>query len=69
MRAADISTLINVGLSVAELLLRWKEQQPDLFKGQEEKLASLIHRVDALKRKPADYMQKWEGDRDEKINP
>lgn len=63
MTPLDISILVNTGLSIAEMLLRYQQTSPELFRAEEEKLGALKHKIAALEAKPIDYLQKWDGEK------
>ncbi len=51
--------ITNILFSSAELYMRSRAQNPDLFKSEDEKIQILLERIAEELKKPADYAQTW----------
>ena len=60
MKRNEISLLISSALSLVELIVRMRNQNPDMFDSEDNKLKKLAELTDEFKTKPADYLQTWE---------
>lgn len=60
MRNRDIAVLVNSAFSLVELIIRLRNERPDDFANEEERLAKLNELTKELQDKPKDYLQTWE---------
>ena len=59
MKRDEISLLISSALSLVELIVRMRNQNPDIFDNEDDKLKKLTELTDGFKTKPPDYLQTW----------
>ena len=59
MKRNEIALLISSALSLVELIVRMRNQNPDTFDSEDNKLKKLAELTDELKTKPPDYLQTW----------
>jgi len=59
MKRNEITLLISSALSLVELIVRMRNQNPDMFDSEDNKLKKLAELTDEFKTKPSDYLQTW----------
>ena len=60
MKRNEISLLISSALSLVELIVRMRNQNPDMFDSEDNKLKKLNELTNEFKTRPLDYLQTWE---------
>ena len=60
MKRNEIALLISSALSLVELIIRMRNQNPSAFDSEDDKLKKLAELTDEFKTKPHDYLQTWE---------
>jgi len=59
MNNKNISLLINSAFSLIELIIKFRNENPDDFSGEEERIKELKRLTNSLESKPDDYLQTW----------
>ena len=59
MKRNEISLLISSALSLVELIVRMRNQNPDMFDSEDNKLKKLNELTNEFKTRPLDYLQTW----------
>jgi len=62
MKSEDAALLVNSAFSLVELIIKMRQQSPEQFANQQEKVLALTEKMRELEEKPADYMQTWDGE-------
>lgn len=59
MQTKDISIILNSLISLAELVIRYKQENPIEFDSESEKVDHLKSKIDELSKKPDNYLYEW----------
>ena len=59
MKRNEIALLISSALSLVELIVRMRNQNPDMFDSEDSKLKKLNELTNEFKTRPLDYLQTW----------
>ena len=59
MKRNEIALLISSALSLVELIVRMRNQNPDMFDSEDNKLKKLNELTNEFKTRPLDYLQTW----------
>ena len=60
MKRNEIALLISSALSLVEFIVRMRNQNPDMFDSEDNKLKKLNELTNEFKTRPLDYLQTWE---------
>ena len=59
MKRNEIALLISSALSLVEFIVRMRNQNPDMFDSEDNKLKKLNELTNEFKTRPLDYLQTW----------
>ena len=59
MKRNEIALLISSALSLTEFIVRMRNQNPDMFDSEDNKLKKLNELTNEFKTRPLDYLQTW----------
>lgn len=60
MKKDEVAIIVNSAFSLLELIIRLRNQSPDDFVDQEQRLQKLAELTKEFEDKPKDYLQTWE---------